>query len=267
MTTISATLSRGCHLMRACVRRTGKDRSIPWSHSALASTVATICLHQHMKKPCASPMTYHQCIYTLWMFTCQSTLRMTLHTCMKTHATPVRHPLNTWTSLPHTRHRVNPGYCFSDGPRIWCQAKNCGSRLLLEELRDLRHHVEEQREGIICALSCCILMITTQTKLQRTTQLCVVLLPEGFTACVWLLWYWSGSCQTDIFYWTSFKWTGSTQIKSQKCNISISWSSHTEFPRGTYSKGFSDPRKGSLAYRLILSTSNSTSLWGKSEGC
>lgn len=79
-------------------------------------------LHQHMKKPFAGPLTFHLYICTLWMFTCQSTPRISPHTSVKTPTTPINHPQDARGRLPPTAQHRAPGFCLSDGPRIGCEA-------------------------------------------------------------------------------------------------------------------------------------------------
>lgn len=114
MTTTWMGLCRSCLPMRVFVRRTSRDTSTEWSLSALVSASALMSLHQRMKKPFASPLTFYLQICTLWMFTCQCTPSITPQTSLKTHTAPFNHPHCYRDQLPPDAQHIAPRFCLSE---------------------------------------------------------------------------------------------------------------------------------------------------------
>lgn len=97
--------------------------------------------HQHMKKPSDNLSTFHLYMCTLWMFTCQSTPRISPRTSVKTRTTPVNHPQDARGRLPPAAQHRAPGFCLPDGRRAgW------GRELLLYEPIDWCYEGQEKRE-------------------------------------------------------------------------------------------------------------------------
>lgn len=101
-------------------------------------------LHQHMKKPFDNLLTFHLYMCTPWMFTCQSTPRISPRTSVKTCKTTINHPQDARRRLPPAAQHRAPGFCLSDACRIGCQATAWATAVWAKLL--------EKKEGNACRL-------------------------------------------------------------------------------------------------------------------
>lgn len=180
--------------------------------------------HQHMKKPSDNLSTFHPYMCTLWMFTCQSTPRISPLTSVKTRTTPVNHPQDARGRLPPAAQHRAPGFCLPDGRRTGYQVTAWGRELLLYEPRDWCYQGQEKREGNACALrQCCdesawrYFYDSDSDRLYKGMRMvllhCLCIFWQnmhcGFKerwrmalniSQIWFLRYWSGYFCTETFY-------------------------------------------------------------------